>query len=144
MPLRRFAVQWFLGALAIMLGLGTFDAIVPEDQGWFGYLRLTRGGQLTSAAVERVAPGNHCQADYQFEVADATFRGTGADCSARIGERVGVTYLIANPTRSCLGVAKDHLANEIAFIVFAGLIAAPVLILSAQFQRGKREGLQAA
>jgi Protein of unknown function (DUF3592) len=130
MPGRRFALLWLLGSLVTVFLLAAFTATELEGGGWHGYLRLSRGSDVTEGTVVRVDSGNHCRADYSYQVSRVTYYGTEPDCSARVEDRVVVTYDRADPRLSCLGQARDHLLNELIPMALAGVAIPPFIILT--------------
>lgn len=138
MPGQWFTVVWLVGGVVTIALMGFVTASTLESQGWLGYMRLTKGGQTTQGTVVHVDPKNHCRADYRFEVGGNSFRGSGADCRARVGAQVRVTYLVADPRRSCLGDAREKFWNEVIPIVLAGVLLPPFVVVSASWNRSFR------
>lgn|SRR5262249_29300527 len=110
-----------------------------KDHGWWGYLRLVNSGVTTRAVVVRTDRGNHCLAEYSFATEGQTHRGSGADCSARVGESVTITYLPSDPQHSCIGLARDALKNELTAFAIGGVIFPPfVLFVVRRWTRTRR------
>src|SRR5437016_4683786 len=126
-PVQRFLILWVLGALATVVGLALLTGLMLKDHGWWGYLRLVNAGVTTRAVVMRVERGNHCLAEYSFAIEGHSYAGSGADCTAQVGQSVTITYLPSDPTYSCLGLARDALGNELA--TFARRDLSPIRVL---------------
>jgi hypothetical protein len=90
----RFGALWLIGGVGTVLLLSILTATVLETDGWLGYMRLSKGGQLVEATVDKVDTANHCRVDYRYDVGGVTYHGTGAQCSTRVGAHVIVTYLV--------------------------------------------------
>ncbi len=127
--IRRLIVAWVRVGCATIVALALLTGLLLKDHGWWGYLRLVRGGAVARAVVVRTDRENHCFAEYSFVIAGKSYGGSGADCDAMIGDGVTITYLNADPKLSCLGLARDALWNDLAFLIGSGLIFPPILIL---------------
>ena len=114
---KHFFVLWTLSSVATVVGLALLTGMVLNDHGWWGYLRLVNAGVTTRAVVVRTDRGNHCLAEYSFVVEGQSYSGSGADCTAQVGQVALITYLRSNPKHSCLGLARDALENEL--VLFA-------------------------
>jgi Protein of unknown function (DUF3592) len=134
--LRRFAVTWLLGAIATVVLLAVLTGVTLTNHGWWGYLRLVRGGATTQGVVARTEPRNHCLAEYAFAIDGRQYRGAGPYCGAMVGQKVAVTYLTTDPNQSCLGAAREHLNNDLATFVAGGVIFPPMII--AAWRRRRR------
>lgn len=53
-----------------------------------------------------------------------------------VGQGVIITYLKSDPKLSCLGLARDRLANEIEFFITGGVLVPPVFLIA--WKRRKR------
>jgi hypothetical protein len=129
-PVQRFLILWVLGSLATVVGLALLTGLTDEDAGWWGYLRLVNAGVTTRAAVVRTDRGNHCLAEYSFDIDSQNYRGSGNDCDAHVGQGVTITYLRSDPNHSCLGFARDALNNELATFVVGGVIVPPFALFA--------------
>jgi uncharacterized protein DUF3592 len=138
-PFQYFLTSWALGGLATVVGLAVLTGLVLKDHGWWGYLRLVNAGVTTRAVVVRTDRGNHCLAEYSFATEGQTYRGSGADCSVRVGESVTITYLPSDPRHSCIRLARDALENELTAFAIGGVIFPPfVLFVVRQWTRRRR------
>lgn len=133
----RELIRWcVIGGVATVVGLATFEVLALKDNGWWGYLRLVSGGATTLANVVETDPQNHCLAGYSFTIAGHSYRGSGEDCYVMVGQGVIITYLKSDPKLSCLGLARDRLANEIEFFITGGVLVPPVFLIA--WKRRKR------
>jgi len=135
---KSFFAIWLIGAFATIAILAALTSVALHNGGWWGYLRLVRGGTSTQGIIVRTNPGNHCLAEYSFVVGNKSYSGGGPDCSARSNKNVTVTYLIADPTLSCLGSAEEKLWNELITFILGGLIFPPCIIFGVQKMRKAR------
>src|ERR671937_3237817 len=124
-PSQHFLALWVLGGLSTVIGLAALTGLTLKDHGWWGYLRLVNAGVTTRAVVVRTDRGNHCLAEYSFATEGQSYRGSGADCSAQVGQSVTITYLPSDPQHSCIGLAGNALENELATFVIGGVIFPP-------------------
>jgi hypothetical protein len=136
--LKRFALAWLLGGIATMFVLASITAAGLGNGGWVGYVKLLNGGANTTATVVRAEPRNHCLAEYTFNIGTRNYIGRGSDCSAAVGKAVSVTYLVADPSHSCLGSAKANLANELATFAVGAIVFPPFLIYALRRRREQR------
>jgi hypothetical protein len=135
--LKRFAMAWLLGGIATMFVLASITAAFGNG-GWLGYVKLVNGGANTTATVVRAEPRHHCLAEYTFNIGTSNYTGRGSDCSAGVGKAVSVTYLVADPSHSCLGSAKANLANELATFAVGAIVCPPFLIYALRRRREQR------
>jgi len=127
--IRNFLIAWVSGGIAIFVLLSVFTSLAAKGHAWwFGYLQLVRSGGDAEAMVVRTEPGNHCRAEYTFTVAGQSYFGSAPDCSARIGQKVPITYRLADPTHSCLGSARERLNNELISLFAGGVMFPPIII----------------
>ena len=119
---RRFRnTCWATGVIAALALLAVITGKIADERGWREYLHLMRQGANCQAVITKIEAGGPCRAEYAFSVAGRSYRGTGPACSASAGQKVTITYLIADPSRSCLGYAGERLANEVVSFFFGGL-----------------------
>jgi len=137
-PFSRFLALLALGGLATAVGLAGLTAAVLKDHGWWGYLHLVNAGVMTQAIVVRTDRGNHCLAEYSFIAGGQTYRGSGADCSAQVGQGVTITYLPADPRHSCIGPARAALENELITFAIGGVILPPFIFFVVRSWRRRR------
>ena len=126
--MKRFLITWLLGGIATVIAMAVISAF--ESHGWWGYLTLVRHGAVAEAMVTRTDPRNHCLAEYTFVIDDWPYQGGTAECSAKVGEKVLVTYLPESPYLSCMGDARDRLNNELSTFAAGGVIFPPIVILA--------------
>ena len=131
----RFAAMWFVGGVGTVVALAVLTGITLKDHGWLGYWRLVHGGASIQGVVVRTEPGNHCLAEYKFTIGGNSYFGGGPDCGVTVGQAVEVTYLVADPSHSCLGSARARLHNELATFVLGGIIFPPLVILGIRARR---------
>ena len=136
--IRQFAAFWLIGALMTIGGLAILTAATLDNHGWWGYLRLVNGGSRTRAVIVRTAREDHCRAEYSFVVEGSSYSGSGADCDARIGKEVLITYRRSDPRQSCIGVARNGLLNELLAFFSAGVIVPPFVLLAFRQRRNGR------
>jgi hypothetical protein len=123
---RGFARWWFIGSVATLAMLVILAAKTARERGWNGYLRLIQNGVSCEAIVTKTEQQGSCRAEYSFSIKGHDYFGAGPDCSARVGQKVIITYLVDDPARSCLGHAGARLADEIASFLFGGLSFPPL------------------
>ena len=104
-----------------MAMLSIFVARTARERGWDEYVRLMQQGANSQATIVRTVPGSDCLAEYSFSVAGRSYSGAGSQCNVKVGQKVVVTYLVEDPSRSCLGYAGERLANEVVSFFFGGL-----------------------
>lgn len=120
---------WFLAAVCAVAILSVLALKTAREQGWGHYVRLMQKGEKTEAVITRTAPGlpgKDCLAEYSFSIAGRDYTGTGSQCGMRVGQKVMVTYLAADPWQSCLGRAGERLADEVVSYLLGGLTFAPL------------------
>src|SRR6185503_5946239 len=122
--------SWVLGGAATALALAAVTGRPGREGGWVNYLHLVRGGAQTKGVVVRTERQNHCFIEYTFNVDGSTFVGRDSDCRAEVGQALSVTYLIANPSLSCLGPARAKLENELVAFLLAAIIAPPFIFFA--------------
>jgi len=120
------ATKWLIGVITLLALLTALTVKASNERGWAGYLRLMREGTNCEALITRAEPQGNCIAEYSFSIAGRNYSGSGPDCAAKVGEKVIVTYLVADPSHSCLGHAGERLANDIVTYFFGGLSFAPL------------------
>ena len=135
MSRKRFALVWLLGGLGTVVVLALVTAVLLKNNGWLGYWRLVAGGAEAVAVVTRIEPQNHCLAEYTYTVDSRSYSGRGPECATTVGERVPITYLISDPTFSCLGSARARLYNELATFIVGGVILPPFIIFAIRRRR---------
>jgi hypothetical protein len=123
---RRFTMIWLVGGIVTLALLAILAGKTVNDRGWGDYLRLMQKGSNCEAVITRTEPSGHCLAAYTFSVGGHDYFGAGPDCSARVGQKVIVTYLVADPSHSCLGYAGERLADEVVSFLFGGLSFPPL------------------
>jgi hypothetical protein len=133
--MKSFIWTWIVGFFVIIALLATMTGMAGG--GWRGYLTLVQSGATTRALVIKTDRTNHCRAEYSFRIGGGDYNGRGADCDARVGAMVNVTYLISNPAISCLGAASDNLWNELMAFIGAGIVFPPFLYFAIR-RRWKR------
>ena len=137
--IQQFIALWLCGGIVTIVGLAVLTGAVLKDHGWWGYLRLVKGGLTTGAVVTHTDRNNHCLAEYSFAVEGQSYSGSGADCSVQVGQGVTVTYLRSDPKLSSLGPARDALQNELTTFLLAGVIIPPfVLFVVSRWRKAVR------
>jgi len=132
---KRFVGIWFLGGIATVAILAILTGLTLKDHGWVGYLRLVPSGETCEGIITRTEPQNHCLAVYSFKIGDRSYSGDGPDCTARVGQRVSITYLASDPSHSCLGFAREKLTNELMTFFVGGIIFPPFGMLVYRIQK---------
>jgi hypothetical protein len=112
---------WFIGALGLLALIASILGMAARERGWGEYLRLIQDGTSCEATITRVEPRAPCLAQYTFSHGGRDYSGAGPDCRAKVGQKVVITYLVADPSRSCLGRAGERLADDVASFLFGGL-----------------------
>ncbi len=128
--LKSFLILWMVGAILAIALIAWLTWYSSSGHGWYDYYRLTQNGAIASAAVTDVQPKNHCRLDYVFSINSVDYKGRDTACSADIGNTVSVTYLLVDPSVSCLGSARTKLNNELVSFVLIGLFFPPFVIWS--------------
>jgi len=123
---QRGATMWLIGVITLLAMLTTLAVKAGSERGWATYLRLMREGSNCEALITRAEPQGNCLAEYAFSIAGRSYSGSGPDCAAKVGQKVMVTYLVADPAHSCLGYAGERLADDIVSYFFGGLSFAPL------------------
>ena len=118
--------MWLFGAIVAMALLAILAGRIFQERGWVGYLRLMRHGANCEALIIRTEPQGNCLTEYTFSIGGHSYHGTGSECSARVGQKVIITYLVADPSQSCLGHAGETLANEVVSFLFGRLTFPPL------------------
>ena len=117
---RAFGAVVALALCAVLAGR------VFSDQGWGRYLLLMRHGSSCEATVVGTLGRENCLVEYSFSAGGRAYRGTGPQCRATVGQKVTVTYLVSDPSQSCLGHPGERLANEVVSFFFGGLSFPPL------------------
>ena len=139
-PMRRFLLLWFAGALAVAALLSSFN--MPQ------LYPLERNGIPVCGTLTGFEPKNHQEAHYSYEVNGKLYSGsqqggTGdqhgalicrSDASGRNGYIV--YYLPDDPGISCLGNPRALFENEAVFVSL-GMLFVPALFLLAWRSRSQ-------
>lgn len=136
--IKKLVGIWLLGGIATIIVLAALTGITVKDHGWIGYLALAVDGNIGEGKITRTEPNNHCRAEYFFVLGGHNYSGIGSDCTAKIGQEVMITYLPANPSHSCLGLARESLTNEVMTFVIGGIIFPPFLMLAYRARKKKK------
>jgi hypothetical protein len=123
---RSSTKMWFIVAVGALALLAVLAGRVFSGQGWGRYLLLMQHGSTGEATVVATLGRDNCLLEYSFSVARRSYRGTGPECRASVGQKVTVTYLVSDPSQSCLGPAGERLANEVVSYFFGGLSFPPL------------------
>ena len=123
---RGSAKTWISGGVCAIALLAILIGTAFKERGWDSYLRLIQAGSNCEAVITKTQPQNSCLAEYTFSVDGRSYSGSGPDCTVRVGQKVIITYLVADPSSSCLGHAGERLANEVVSYLFGGLSFAPL------------------
>lgn len=118
---RRVFASWIAVALITAAVLSGFTGQIAYERGWNNYLRLIQDGSTCQATITGTDSSSNCLATYSFKVGGRSYYGTGTNCSARVGQSVTVTYLVDDPSSSCLGSPVEGLANAVVSFLFGGL-----------------------
>lgn len=111
----------FVGAIGILALLTFFVARTADERGWDNYLHLMRNGANSEATIVRTVPWADCLAEYEFTIGGRSYSGTESQCNVTVGQKVTVTFLVTDPSQSCLGHAGRRLADEVVSFFFGGL-----------------------
>ncbi|HBG07014.1 MAG: hypothetical protein A2075_17020 [Geobacteraceae bacterium GWC2_58_44] len=114
-----FANMWLICGIGLVVILSILIGITAKERGWGDYLRLIRKGSNCQAVIIKAEPAGRCE--YAFSIGGRSYVGTESECNARVGQKVTITYLVADPSQSCLGHAGERLANEVVSFLFGGL-----------------------
>ena len=115
-----FPKFWIVGAIGMLAILVVFVGRTADEKGWDNYLRLMRNGATSEATIVRTVPGADCLAEYRFSVGGRSYSGTGSQCKVTVGQKVTVTFLVTDPSQSCLGHAGRRLADEVVSFFLGG------------------------
>ena len=124
--LRLFTKVLFVGAAIAVAILSILAGITVNEPGCARYLRLVREGAKCEAIITIAEAANDCLVQYSFSIEGRNYCGTGSDCGARVGRKVTITYLPADPSQSCLGPAGEKLADQLVSFLFGGLGSPPL------------------
>ena len=104
---------------------------------------LANRGVKTTAAITLVELNNHNSVHYKFSVGRLSFTGAQQGYSdARNGfpgKLIDIYYLPEDPHVSIADSPKPELANELAFVLSAGLLFPTLLVFGLFRQQRKRE-----
>jgi hypothetical protein len=115
-----FPFKWLVGVIGCVGLLVVLVASIAWSRGWGSYLRLMSQGTGCQATVIRL-DRQRCVAEYAFSVAGRSYSGRERTCDVELGQLVEVTYLIADPSSSCLGRPGDRLLGDLVALLFGRL-----------------------
>ena len=115
----------FFGALIFYWSAATLWSRFDWSREW----KLTFSSADAEAVVTRIEPNNHCTTYFEFEVAWERYRNSGPQCGVRVGDKLPVYYLPAEPTFSTLEKPGDDLAFMIVAPLLLSLVSGFVLMV---------------
>ena len=112
---------WVVCGIAAVAILAALIEIRTRDLDWRGYMQLIQHGSNSQATITGINSEGECVVSYAFSIGGRNYSGTGSLCSARVGQRVTITYLVQDPSHSCLGYAGERLIDDVISSLVRGL-----------------------
>jgi hypothetical protein len=78
-------------------------------------------GVHCEATIIKAETQGRCLAEYTYSIGERSYFGSGSQCGLKVGDHVMITYLVSDPSSSCLGYAGERLANDVASYFSGGL-----------------------